>query len=109
MITSEQFTEKWLLLPDEQPLLANRTAHGRIGMAIFLKFFQMNGHFPVKREDIPKEALEYMAIQIGVSPDAWYDLAWEGPTVNDLERRSGSGSAFGRQPSPMPKHWRHGW
>jgi len=84
MITSEQFAEKWLLLPDEQLLLANRTAHGRIGMALFLKFFQEKGHFPTRREDIPKEAVECMAVQIGVSPGAWYDLAWEGPTVKRL-------------------------
>lgn len=84
MITSGQFTEKWLLLPDERPLLANRTAHGRIGMALFLKFFQDRGHFPAKREDIPKEAVEYMAVQIGVSPGAWHDLTWEGPTVKRL-------------------------
>ena len=84
MITSGQFTEKWLLLPDEKPLLTNRTAHGRIGMALFLKFFQDRGHFPTKREDIPKEAVEYMAVQIGVSPGAWHALTWEGPTVKRL-------------------------
>ncbi len=84
MIPSEQFTEKWLLLPGERTLLANRTAHGRIGMALFLKFFQEKGHFPAKREDIQKEAVDYMAVQIGVSPDAWHDLAWEGPTIKRL-------------------------
>jgi TnpA family transposase len=84
MITSTQFVEKWFLLPHEQPLLANRTAHSRIGMALFLKFFQEKGHFPSKREDIPKEAVEYMAVQIEVPPNAWYDLAWEGPTAKRL-------------------------
>lgn len=84
MIASKHFTEKWLLLPDERPLLANRTAHGRIGMALFLKFFQEKVRFPARREDIPKEAVDYMAVQIGVSPDAWHDLAWEGPTVKRI-------------------------
>ena len=84
MITSEQFTEKWLLLPGGRPLLSNRTAHGRIGMALFLKFFQEKGHFPAKREDIQKEAVNYMALQIRVSPDAWHDLAWEGPAIKRL-------------------------
>jgi len=84
MITSDQLTENWLLLPDERPLLTNRMPHGRIGVALLLKFFQEKGHFPDKREDIPKEAVDYMAVQIGISPGAWYDLAWEGPTIKRL-------------------------
>ncbi|MDR3631061.1 MAG: DUF4158 domain-containing protein [Desulfocapsaceae bacterium] len=81
MITSDQFAENWLLLPDERPLLTNRMPHGRLGVALLLKFFQEMGYFPDKRGDIPKEAVDYMAVQIGVSPSAWYDLAWEGPTI----------------------------
>ena len=78
MVISEQFAKNWLLLPDERALLIDRTAHGRIGIALLLKFFQQKGNFPARRNDIPQEAVSYMADQIGVSPSAWHNLAWGG-------------------------------
>ena len=29
--------EAWLILPEEERLLANRTAHGRLGFAVLLR------------------------------------------------------------------------
>lgn len=84
MISPERLAEYWLLLPEEKRLLANRTAHGRLGIALLLKFFQEKGRFPANREEIPEAVVEYVARQIGVSTKAWPDLEWEGPTIKRL-------------------------
>lgn len=84
MVISERLAESWYLLPEEKVLLSNRTAHGRIGMALLLKFFQEKGCFPVNREEVPIEAVEYVARQLGVPAKTWFDLKWEGPTITRL-------------------------
>ncbi len=38
--------EHWLLAENELALLKDRTAVGRLGFALCLKFFQQNGYFP---------------------------------------------------------------
>jgi hypothetical protein len=53
MDISDRFAENWYLLPEEKMLLANRTPHGRIGIALLLKLFQEKGCFPANREEVP--------------------------------------------------------
>ena len=38
--------EHWSLGDDELPLLDNRTESSRLGFAVLLKFFQLEGRFP---------------------------------------------------------------
>ena len=57
MISLEHFAERWLIIPEEMPLLAGRPAHSRLGSALLLKFFQENGRFPSNREEIDEEGV----------------------------------------------------
>lgn len=84
MPISDRFAEHWRLLPEERTLLATRTPHGRIGIAVLLKFFQNHGYFPVHREEVPFDAIEYIGSQIGVPAASWIDLEWDGPTIKRL-------------------------
>lgn len=72
--------EEWLILPEEEQLLTNRTPHGRLGIAVLLKFFQVKGRFPDQGE-VGKDILANIAKQIDVPVEAWHDLDWEGRTV----------------------------
>lgn len=38
----QELVEHWTLCDAEEGLLANRTDRGRIGVAVLLKFFQVN-------------------------------------------------------------------
>lgn len=73
--------DDWLLLPEEERLLANRTAHGRLGFAVLLKFFQAKGRFPEYQAEVSREAITFLAKQLTLPIDAWYDLDWEGRTI----------------------------
>ncbi len=73
--------EEWLILPAEERLLTNRTPHGRLGFAVLLKFFQVEGRFPDRQREVGKDILANIAEQIGVPVETWHDLDWEGRTV----------------------------
>jgi len=73
--------EAWLILPEEERLLMNRTPHGRLGFAVFLKFFQVKGRFPDRKGEVGKDILDNIAKQIGVPVVAWRELDWEGRTI----------------------------
>lgn len=73
--------EDWLVLPEEEPLLANRTAHGRFGFAVLLKFFQAKGRFPSHKAEVNQEILARIAEQLGTPIEAWHDFDWEGRTI----------------------------
>ena len=73
--------EEWLILPEEERMLTNRTPHGRLGFAVLLKFFQVKGRFPNWQGEVGKDILANIAEQIGVPVEAWLDLNWEGRTI----------------------------
>lgn len=73
----QELAEHWALTAEEWELLARRTDRSRLGFAILLKFFQVEGRFPRDRKEIPSAARDHLADQLGVEPDAFaeYDLA----------------------------------
>jgi len=73
--------EEWLILPEEERLLTNRTPRGRLGFAVLLKFFQVKGRFPNRQGEVGKDIVASIAEQIGVPVEAWYALDWEGRTI----------------------------
>ena len=79
--------EEWLLLPEEKQLLMNRTAHGRFGFAVHLKFFQIKGRFPYHRGELNKETLSIMSEQLKIPIDGWYSLDWEGRTIKRIRAK----------------------
>jgi hypothetical protein len=63
--------EHWSLTHDEFVLARNRTDRSRLGFAVLLKFFQVEGRFPSDRREEPGLAPEYLAKQIEVSTEAF--------------------------------------
>lgn len=49
----EELAEHWILLSDELTLVGNKTGATRLGFAILLKAFQLEGLFPHHKSDIP--------------------------------------------------------
>ncbi|MBV8607386.1 MAG: Tn3 family transposase [Singulisphaera sp.] len=73
----QELAEHWSLTAEEWELLARRTDRSRLGLAILLKFFQVEGRFPRDRKEVPAAVRDHLADQLGVEPDAFaeYDLA----------------------------------
>lgn len=70
----------WSFSSDELKLIPPRDASSRLGVAASLKFFQLEGCFPSSGRDIPSAALDYMAKQLEVEPNAISDYDWQGRT-----------------------------
>ena len=70
--------ERWPLTHDEFELLRNRTDRSRIGFAVLLKFFQVDGRFPNERREVPGAALDYVAAQVAVSPEKFSEYEFGG-------------------------------
>ena len=65
----EELIETFILVPKEQTVLpgdiANANVHNRLGFAVMLKFFQLEGRFPNYLGEIPHQVIEFIAQQLG--------------------------------------------
>ena len=68
-----ELIERWTLTDSEKTLLQKRAKRNRLGFAILLKFFQIEGRFPTFYKEVPKAAIDFLADQILVSADLWFD------------------------------------
>jgi hypothetical protein len=75
--TAEEISEQWTLLPEEAPWLANKSGATRLGFAVLLKFFQIEGRFPRQAGEIPAAAIEYLAQQVSVAAVEWLHYDWD--------------------------------
>ncbi len=72
----EELIEHWTLLPSEMALLGNRTGVTRIGLAVSLKYFQLESKFSHQKPDIPAVVLSHIASQINVPAQEYQEYDW---------------------------------
>ncbi|MCK9897196.1 DUF4158 domain-containing protein [Frankia sp. AgB32] len=77
----DELVEHWTLLDDERELIAGKRGPTRLGFAVMLKFFTQLGRFPRGRGEVPDEAVEYVARQVGVEPGDLGFYEWTGRTI----------------------------
>jgi len=80
-LTPDELIERWTLAPNEILLLMNKSGAGRLGFAAMLKFFQAEGRFPVRKGEIPGEAVGYLVQQTKTAPSMWEGYDWQGRTI----------------------------
>ena len=51
--SSSELAQFWSLSDDEKQLSDQRTQQGRLGLAVLLKFFQLEGRFPHYHKEVP--------------------------------------------------------
>jgi TnpA family transposase len=68
-----ELSESWTLTDSEKKLLQQRAKRNRLGFAILLKFFQLEGRFPTFYKEVPKAPIDFLADQIDASTDLWFD------------------------------------
>jgi hypothetical protein len=73
----QELAERWSLTHDEFELLQNCTERSRLGFAVLLKFFQVEGRFPSEQKEVPTLALDYLGTQLDVPRRVFadYDLS----------------------------------
>lgn len=67
-----ELQEYWTLQPPELLLIENRNDENRLGIALLLKFFQIEGRFPESKSEIPKKCAAFVAEQVDISIDAFF-------------------------------------
>jgi hypothetical protein len=65
----QALVEHWSLNDDERSLLDNRTETSRLGFAVLLKFFQLEGRFPRSRREVPAAGVRYLSLR-----NAWINI-----------------------------------
>ena len=78
---ADELVEQWTLTPGEIALLDPRTGHNRLGFAVLLKCFDMEGRFPRHKHEIPAAVVAHVAAQVGVPAAAYLHYDWRGRSI----------------------------
>ena len=81
VLDEDELIEHWTLAGDELDLLTGRTGPSKLGLALWLKFFAVEGQFPVGRSELPDEAVGWVASQVKVPASDLGLFDWEGRTA----------------------------
>jgi hypothetical protein len=77
----EDLIGHWTLSDTDKRLFFQRTEGGRFGLAVLLKFFQIEGRFPRYHKEVPAVVLEHLGKQLAIPATLWFDY--------ELKSRSG--------------------
>jgi hypothetical protein len=55
----EELIGCWTLVEEDQPLVGHKTGATRLGFAVLLKFFELEGRFPESADEAPQAAVDY--------------------------------------------------
>ncbi|MFI7707351.1 DUF4158 domain-containing protein [Nonomuraea sp. NPDC049480] len=70
---------------------------GRLGFALILKFYEIEGRFPAYPEEIPAAAVEYVASLVKAEPGLLAKYSWRGRTIErhraQIRKRFGTRAA----------------
>lgn len=72
----EELEQQWTVFSLEKELLKGRTGPTRLGFAVLMKFFQIEGRFPETSREVPKEVVKFIADQLELSHKAWREYPW---------------------------------
>ena len=72
----DELAHHWSLSPDERDLLGNKSGATRLNFAILLKAFQLNGRFPERQDDVAGTIVAFVAKQVGVAPEVYFEEDW---------------------------------
>lgn len=79
--TVDELLEHWSLHADELDIAASaRTPSNQLGFALLLKWFQYEGQFPRRKQEVPPDIVECLARQLEVEPEVFKDYRWQGRT-----------------------------
>jgi len=78
---SEDLIASWTLLESDLALLSNKVGATRLGFAVLLKFFELEGRFPRSSGEVPGSVVRYVAEQVKVVAAEWNVYDWDGRSI----------------------------
>ena len=91
----EQLIACWTLDEADWQLLANKTGATRLGFALMLKFFDLEGRFPTSTGELPPAAVDYVAGLVNVAAGELGSYGWSGRTIEYHRAQIRSERGFG--------------
>jgi hypothetical protein len=79
--SNDDLLAHWSLQPSELALVEHKEGANRLGFALLLKYFQIDGRFPRQKHDVPVSAIAFVAEQVDVPIDRYPAYDWFGRTI----------------------------
>jgi Domain of unknown function (DUF4158) len=86
----------WTLVKGDWDLIANKAGVTRLGFAVMLKFYEIEGRFPAYREEVPQAAVDYLGSLVKAAPALFAKYSWRGRTIE--YHRAQIRRAYGTRP-----------
>lgn len=78
----EELIESWALLDVDLALVANKAGATRLGFALLLKFYEIEGRFRCDRSELTAGAVAYVAKLVNVDHEAFDEYSWSSRTLD---------------------------
>jgi TnpA family transposase len=80
--TVDELADHWTLHADELAIATTpHASSNQLGFALMLKWFQCEGQFPRRKQDIPSAIVDFLAEQLNVAPGEFKSYPLQGRTV----------------------------
>ena len=74
---NHELSEHWTIDPEERQLSLKKKGANRLGFALLLKFFQLKGRFPEKKNEIPRVVQTFVADQLELPASLYQEYNWQ--------------------------------
>ena len=75
----DELIDTWTLTGGDWDLIGNKAGETRLGFAVMLKFYEIEGRFPAYPEEVPPAAVRYLGSLVKVDPGAVRQVLLGGP------------------------------
>ncbi len=90
----EELLACWTLVDADWELIANKSGTTRLGFAVMLQFFEIDGRFPRSSNEVPPAALEYAGNQLHLASGEFGAYSLSGWTVEYHRAQIRASSGF---------------
>jgi uncharacterized protein DUF4158 len=97
----DELVEHWTLLDGDHELVAGKRSATRLGFALLLKFYTRHGRFPGGPDELPGEAVAFVARQVDVAAGelSEYECCPTSPPSRRSERSTRRSGTRGASPT----------
>lgn len=78
---TEELIAHWTRVADDWQLLGTKTGATRLGFALVLKYFEIEGEFPRYGDQVPPAAVEFVAELVQVDPAEFAKYSFDNRTA----------------------------
>ena len=92
----DELIDAWTLTGNDWDLIANKAGVTRLGFAVMLKFYEIEGRFPAYPQEVPPAAVSYLGSLVKVDPALFAKYSWTGRSIK--YHRSQIRKVYGTRP-----------